>query len=105
MKIARYLVVLSLFAVLNCIHASTIVWTNTVGGGWNEATNWSPNEVPGSGDTVLVTNDATFTVYVDGVGSASNLIVGTSDVDSTNIQVFTVTVGNTFTLNGTVTVS
>jgi len=87
------------------VNAATIVWTNTAGGGWNEPINWSPNQVPGSGDTVMVTNDVDFTLNIDGVANAGNLILGTTDLDSTNTQVLQVEVGNTFILNGTLTVS
>ncbi len=33
----------------------TINWTNTSGGDWNSAANWSPNLVPAIGDQVMVT--------------------------------------------------
>jgi hypothetical protein len=32
----------------------TFVWTNTAGGDWNVAANWSPNLVPGSNESVLI---------------------------------------------------
>jgi len=105
MKNYLSIIILSFLAASNIVRASTIIWTNTAGGGWNEAVNWSPNQVPGSGDTVLVTNDATFTVNVDGEGNAGNLVLGTSDLNSTNIATFQVNSGNTFILNGTVTVT
>ena len=28
----------------------SITWTNTAGGNWSAAANWSPNQVPGSSD-------------------------------------------------------
>lgn len=99
------LTVLAFLTSLFSVNAATIVWTNTAGGGWNEAINWSPNQVPGSGDTVMVTNDVDFTLNIDGVANAGNLILGTTDLDSTNTQVLQVQVGNTFILNGTLTVS
>src|SRR5439155_23179057 len=34
--------------------AATISWTNTAGGNWNTAANWSPNQVPGPLDTAIV---------------------------------------------------
>lgn len=105
MKNYYSIILLLSLAALNITRANTIIWTNTAGGGWSEAVNWSPNQVPGSGDTVLVTNDATFTVNMDGVGNAENLVLGTSDLNSTNIQTFQVNSGNQFILNGTVTVT
>lgn len=35
-------------------HADTITWTNTSSGDWGEPMNWSPNQVPGAGDTVTI---------------------------------------------------
>ncbi|MGH7941208.1 MAG: hypothetical protein ACREFR_09075, partial [Limisphaerales bacterium] len=60
----------SLFAALNS-GATTITWTNTAGGNWSVAANWSPNVVPGqlnvlnSSDDVLITNAGTYTVVLD----------------------------------------
>jgi hypothetical protein len=101
----RNLILLVFVSAFTAAHAATIVWTNTAGGGWNEATNWSPNVVPGSGDTVEITNDASYTVNVDGVAKAGSIDLGTADVGSTNIQAFQLTTGNTFTLSGPATVS
>jgi hypothetical protein len=42
--------------------AGTLMWTNTAGGDWNASPNWSPNQVPASGDTVVITNAGTYTV-------------------------------------------
>jgi len=105
MKNYYSIILLLSLAALNITRANTIIWTNTAGGGWSEAINWSPNQVPGSGDTVLVTNDATFTVNMDGVGNAGNFVLGTSDLNSTNIQTFQVNSGNQIILNGTITVT
>jgi hypothetical protein len=32
-------------------HAETVTWTNTAGGAWSLAANWSPNKVPVAADT------------------------------------------------------
>lgn len=45
--------------------ATTLVWTNTAGGHWNATNNWSPNQMPGAADTVLITNDGTYTVTIN----------------------------------------
>jgi hypothetical protein len=39
-----------------------IVWTNTLGGDWHSATNWSPNQVPGAVDNAIIPITATVTV-------------------------------------------
>ena len=38
--------------------AGTLVWTNTAGGAWTNAANWSPNQVPGPADTAMLTSAA-----------------------------------------------
>ena len=45
--------------------ADTITWTNTASGGWNTAANWSPNSVPGTNDTAIITNSGV-TVSLNG---------------------------------------
>src|ERR1017187_9006651 len=55
----------ALLAVSQGAYASSIVWTNAVGGKWSGATNWSPNQVPTSGDSAFITNNGTYTVTVD----------------------------------------
>jgi hypothetical protein len=45
---------------------ATLNWTNTAGGHWNVATNWDPNQVPGAGDTAIITNAGNYAVNVDG---------------------------------------
>ncbi len=35
--------------------AATFTWTNVFGGSWNNAANWSPNQVPAPTDTALLT--------------------------------------------------
>ena len=39
-----------------------IVWTNTAGGDWHSATNWSPQQVPGALDNAIIPITATVTV-------------------------------------------
>ena len=42
----------------NTARSTTITWTNANGGNWSVAANWSPNQAPGPGDTVYITNYA-----------------------------------------------
>ncbi len=37
-------------------------WTNTIAGNWNVASNWTPNLVPGSNDTAIITSPVTVTL-------------------------------------------
>src|SRR6185436_11773745 len=45
--------------------AADIIWTNSAGGSWSTASNWSPNQVPGSADVAVITNVGTYTVLLD----------------------------------------
>lgn len=36
--------------------AAEVVWTNTAGGNWNTAANWSPNQVPTAAENASITN-------------------------------------------------
>src|SRR4051794_9746716 len=59
------------------IHAADIVWTNTLGGTWGTAVNWSPNQVPTSADTAWITNNGTYTVTQNvAAAAAANLVLG-----------------------------
>jgi hypothetical protein len=49
-------------------------WTNTLGGSWFAAGNWSPNGVPGGSDAVTITNSGTYTVLVQ-TGSVSSAVM------------------------------
>jgi hypothetical protein len=60
------------------IHAATILWTNTAGGLWNIPANWSPNTVPGSGDTVYITNAGSYAVSVNVSATLGDFFVGSS---------------------------
>ncbi|HXG47914.1 MAG TPA: hypothetical protein VNO52_09835, partial [Methylomirabilota bacterium] len=56
--------------------AATLVWTNTAGGAWNVAGNWSPNAVPAAADTAFITNAGTYTVTVNAAATVASLTVG-----------------------------
>ena len=59
------LAVLSLLTSGSMAHAATVTWTNTSGGNWSVAANWSPNQVPTNSDTALLTSPGTYTVTFD----------------------------------------
>jgi hypothetical protein len=68
--------VLALCLSASIAPAAIITWTNTAGGNWTAAGNWSPNTVPGSADTAFITNGGTYTVTVNGAANVGELIVG-----------------------------
>src|ERR1019366_527417 len=80
--------------------ADTITWTNTTSGGWNTAANWSPNTVPGSPDTAIITN-AGVTVSLNGATTIGAIILGTNGPGAVTLSL----VGQTLTLNGPLTVN
>src|SRR6185295_13568065 len=54
-------------------HAADIHWSNPLGGDWNVAANWSPNQVPGPADNVFITNSGTYTVTLN-VNTTNNSV-------------------------------
>jgi hypothetical protein len=66
-----------LFA-LATIHSSgaVLVWTNTAGGNWSGATNWSPNQAPGAADQAFITNAGTYSVTVSANATVNQLTLG-----------------------------
>ena len=56
--------------------STDLVWTNTVGGNWATASNWSPNGVPGAADKAYITNNGSFTVSISSSAGLSKLILG-----------------------------
>lgn len=63
------------FVGLNAL-ATDIVWTNSAGGPWGTAANWSPNIVPGAGDTAWVTNNGSYTVTLNISAAVDTLFLG-----------------------------
>ena len=82
--------------------AAQITWTNTSGGNWSGTANWSPNQVPLSADTAVITNAANYTVTMDVSPTIAGLVVGATT--GVNTQTLLVS-GQTLTLNGQVTVT
>ena len=82
---------------------ATITWTNTAGGNWSAAANWTPNQVPGDGDTAVLPDVGnSYAVNLDVPASVSGVVVGTASGGST--QTFLIA-GQTLTLNGPATVN
>ena len=58
------------------VRASQVVWTNTAGGNWNDAANWSPNQVPGSTNDVVIAASGTYTVTLNISTTVNSLSLG-----------------------------
>ena len=70
--------------------AADIYWTNTLGGNWNVPANWSPNQVPGMGDSAFITQAGTYTVAVNVDATLGSLLVGaTSGTQTVSVASFT----------------
>jgi hypothetical protein len=67
---------LVLLATLLTAHSTTIVWTNTAGGNWSIAANWSPNQVPGSNDTANITTAGTYAIALNVNANVNDLTIG-----------------------------
>ena len=70
-------VVAALVGTTLCVQAADITWSNPVGGGWNTAANWNPNQVPGPSDTATLALGVTVTVDADVTVSNVVLSAGT----------------------------
>src|SRR3954453_9053968 len=62
----------------NVGHAADIFWTNTAGGNWSVAANWTPNTVPGSSDNAFIISNGTYTVLLDSNATVRTLALGGS---------------------------
>ncbi len=74
-----------LLLILSCVcpslfrgQAETVTWTNTAGGNWSVAANWSPNKVPAAADTAQITTPGTYIVNIESAASITQLQVGAS---------------------------
>jgi hypothetical protein len=94
--ISKWSTVLALLAMASAAHAATITWTNTSGGNWSDAANWSPNQVPTNTDTALISTPGTYTVNLDVPGVVTNLTLGAGG-GAGGVQTFVMT--NTFNVN------
>src|SRR5437899_1475948 len=83
-------------AALSRANAATMVWTNTAGGNWSAATNWSPNAVPASGDTVFITNAGSYAVAIDVSPTLASLSAGNANGGAITLNL----PSTTLTLNG-----
>ncbi len=82
-----------LLALAGQAHGAAITWTNTSGGNWSVAANWSPNQVPTNTDDGLITNAGIYTVTLDVSGVVANLALVAGD-GAGGVPMFIVTNAN-----------
>jgi hypothetical protein len=82
--------------------AAVMTWTNTAGGNWNLASNWSPNAVPGGTDTANVSAVGTYVITLDTNASVENLALGgaASGVQTLQANGFVLVATNALIANG-----
>ncbi|HEX3718978.1 MAG TPA: hypothetical protein VH595_13500, partial [Verrucomicrobiae bacterium] len=103
MKTNSIAVLLSLVLAANTVHSTTITWTNTAGGNWSVAANWSPNQVPGTGNiAVLPDVGDSYAVNLDSPALVSGLVVGATS--GANTQTFN-NPSQTLTVNGVIQIN
>src|ERR1035441_8085446 len=67
MKLSRFALASALVLALgaNTVRSTDLTWTNAVSSDWNNATNWTPHQVPTAGDHVIF-NSGSVTIPVGG---------------------------------------
>jgi Tol biopolymer transport system component len=78
----------------------TVSWSNAAGGDWSDPANWTPNQVPGAGDTAVIVLDGVYTVSLGADATVAALSVG----GVTGLQKLAPTAA-TLTITGNATVS
>jgi hypothetical protein len=106
MQSIRIFGVFALCAALN-LRADPVVWINSSGGSWSDATSWNPNRVPGPGDDAVISVDGTYSVILDVPASVGSLTVGggvsgIQTLDSSTGQPLTLAHSSVIQTNGVV---
>src|SRR5690349_12119637 len=78
------------------VSGATVTWTNTAGGSWTDAANWTPNQAPGAADQAVITNAGTYVVTIPASVTIGGLTVGGSPGTQAVQQT-----GGSWILNGT----
>lgn len=76
-QLLPFLAIVPVFLAQTC-RSAQLVWTNAAGGNWTVAANWNPNTVPAAGDSVVITNEGTFTVTLAAGATLNSLTLGST---------------------------
>ena len=87
-----------ILAVILPASAASILWTNTAGGVWSAAANWSPHQVPSAADDVLITENGTYTVVLDGPATVASIILGADNGTQTLVMATTTLTAGALTI-------
>jgi len=89
-----------LFSQTATAQVNYIVWTNTSGGNWSVAANWSPNVVPSGGnDDAIITNSGTYAVTLDINANVNALTIGGAASGTQTLQTLTYSLSANTTIN------
>ncbi|HTL73394.1 MAG TPA: hypothetical protein VL863_08835, partial [bacterium] len=102
MKILTMISGLILFFTVSSGQAKILIWTSASDGDWGAAANWTPHNVPGIGDTAIVTNSGTFTVTLNADVTVDTLTLGATNGVGTQAVLLN---GRTLTVSGQGTVT
>ena len=94
----RFLTLALLMLGSGTARSATLTWINAAGGDWNNTNNWSPNQVPATGDSVIITQNGTYTVTNGNSATLANLTLGGS-VGSQTLNIASLTLNNSGTVN------
>ncbi|MEM6327027.1 MAG: hypothetical protein AAF791_07915, partial [Bacteroidota bacterium] len=77
----------------------TVSWASATSGDWNDASRWTPNQVPGAADVACITVDGTYTVTLaSGSPSVQDLVLGGANGTQTLVLNRAFAVGQTATI-------
>src|SRR5208283_354746 len=79
---------------------STVTWMNPAGGNWDNRANWSPANVPGSGDDAVINTTSAATITIQSGDSESVRSLTTASGDTLSITGGSLTVAANSTLSG-----
>jgi hypothetical protein len=77
----------------------TVSWNNAAGGSWSDPANWTPNQVPNAGDTVVIDLDGVYTVTLGANATVAALNLG----GASGLQTLALS-SSVLTLNGDATI-
>lgn len=86
---SRVILALGFYSVLVALVSAQSTWTGSINNDWNNAGNWSPSGVPGSGDNVII-NSGTVSLNTTPVGDIGSLTMNGGDL----------TIGVSLTISG-----
>src|SRR5690242_4418497 len=94
-NVFRVFIIVTQLCLARAAVAADVAWTNSLGGNWNNAANWSTGIVPGASDNVFITNAGTYTVTLDINAAVASLTLG----EATGTQTLSAS-SRTLTLTG-----